>query len=490
MPLSEEQIQEYIDKEKEEAISRIEGELQSKGAGDEYYKFRTFLILNLKISDWEKLSSSPIEDIFSKYIRDMPIPTVINLFRRHPKQAAYFLHFFDNSKDARMKPKSYLPFLCQIIHKLPIQWVVRHLSYIENVRYSYQLLTSAFGSSIIIEPNQMETIQEQDEIWFQYRNISPAIPDISRNEAWEKMTYYRTAMRELIDFKLNVHLSSYIKLDKTEIVKRLLNDNSYSSLAKYKKSINEQIINFCKYYGIPLYSIIISSLLTKDWSIEQKLQIIKEYIKEPNEIRKAITSLKFHSNELEIIEKFAKKYSISFEPDPNKFIIDDKSFQRKKNIQKSPSSESLSENSFIELSKKMSFSSSDIKKELCIYGSLSQLANGEPNDPYKYANKLKNYRVFSDINGIYDLASIFNVIVKYEEFIDPYSRKHVFIQIFKADINNFVPLCSIFKFTDDELINMLCITDDFIDYAEFLIPTLIHNVQRSNCEIYLQYTFK
>ena len=49
MPLSEEQIQEYIDKEKEEAISRIEGELQSKGAGDEYYKFRTFLILNLKI---------------------------------------------------------------------------------------------------------------------------------------------------------------------------------------------------------------------------------------------------------------------------------------------------------------------------------------------------------------------------------------------------------------------------------------------------------
>ncbi|OHT05583.1 hypothetical protein TRFO_26660 [Tritrichomonas foetus] len=495
----------------EQCLERIEEVLKSPGSEDKYHLFRTFLLLypNGSTDDWKTFSSQSLFQSFSKVLDALPVCTVIIFCRRHFSELPYFLNFFDRSLAVQMQPKSYLPYLCHRINDLPIQWVVNHLLRISDIRYAYQFLTSTFTGGIIMNPNQCEIMNNQELIWQQYLKISGTRFDLSTlaqdrkgnensiTESWDKMTSYRSLMRQLIDFKLSISLSDFRRFDKNEFVKRQLSD--CSTPMRYLKLLRSAILGFAKSNSIDLEPIIISTLTHRDWPVHQKLAIIQEFIMDKENQQKAISLSTFKDeDELLKIREFAKSKNLKYEPLPDNYIeaIRNESYNR---LSLSRHGRSCSIE-FINTSCDSSLGIASgpevfrsslnlLKKKPTSSKSLAELANGSPNDPAEYMSKLKQYLNLREIAPIIALAK-YGIVVSYEQFSDVDSRKELLsILVQQRGPENLNLFCEILQLSDDDLIKILC-KDEYIHSGEFLMMNLIQYVNRTNSEIFLNYLKK
>ncbi|KAH0787043.1 hypothetical protein GPJ56_009041 [Histomonas meleagridis] len=513
----------------EPSLEEIEASLSTPDKKAEHHLFRTFLLLNPKGSskDWEEFKSVDLVQHLSRSIKTLPIFKILLLFRRHPSIMPFFLKSFDSIKELRSTPKSYLPFFEQMIVKLPIQWIVRHMLKIEDVRYAYHFLNVAFSDYITGDPNILDTRKHNDEIYEEYRKIVPQTAPMSFDEAWVKLLSLRSSMRELMDIKLKVSFASYERLAKPEFVKRLLNGSSCDSVERYTNTLKTQIIPFCTINNILIQPIITSTLAQKEWPVEQKLEIILKYIDQTDEKKNALRNITFTSeSEIQTIIEFAKRINVDFVPDPSRYIDTSKQKPKRQQQQRVGRSPSIgfanvgkpTERSplYLDLYRLSPKSTtSNVGHKLIIYTSLSQLGNGDPPFPDEYAKKLEHYTVFSDISSIYTLSKKFGVIVTYESFQLFEDKKKLFIELLelkalyyasklevygiKSEISDFDPmnvnetiqklintenlssgaypvlfeLCINYKINDKQL--LIQITDNLIKYKKKFI---LQNIDR------------
>lgn len=485
----------------DQSLQEIEESLKVRGSEEIFHKFRSFLFLNPngRASDWKIFNTQPVFVSFAKVLDALPVCTITILCRRHFSELPCFLHFFDSSPAVQMQPKSYLPYLCHKISNIPIQWVVHHILKISDIRYAYQFLTAAFKDGVTMNSNQYLTMEKQNKLWLQYLSISENTPDMSVRESWEKLTYYRSLMKQLLDFKLSISLSDFRRFDKKEFVKRQL--TCCNAPVRYGNLLRNSIISFARSNSIDLPQIIIPTLSHRDWPVPQKLSIIKEFIQDKEQLKKALTLMSFRSEEdLDAIRTFAKARGIHYEPLPDNYIeaMNNAPNKRLNLISRTRSCsigflDSASNDSYFE---SPGSTPSIFKSSLNLAGSLqtasrplAELANGSPEDPKEYVTKLKDFFNLKEIAPIVALAR-YGVVVSYEQYMNIESHK----EILKALIQNngyqhLTLFCEILNLTDDDIISTLC-TDKMASNGEFFIPIIIQYVRRSNTFTFISFIEK
>lgn len=485
------------------ALLEIDRTLINSNDSCQHHLFRTFLLIkpNGTPEEWEEFRKTPLPDSLAKAVKNLPIFTILMLFKRHKNEMPFFLKYFDTTRELRSNPKSYLPTLEAMIDELPIQWIVSHTLRIEDVRYAYHFLNTTFNNYIKLEPMILETRDKREAVYEQYKKLVPIKSPLSFDEAWKKMLLLRSSMRELMDIKLKVSFASYERLVKSEFVKRFLNYSSCEKVERYTVALKNQMIPFCTINNISIQPIIISTMAHKDWTVHQKLGVIQEFIFEPDQRKNALRSITFTSkNEIDEIESFAKKNKIDFEPDPSRYqdttVKKPQQKPQQRKISRSPSIgftnvDNPTERSplYLELYRLSPKSvSSGVSRRLAIFTSISQLANGEPNVPSEYADKLENYKILQEIEHIYILAKEFNIVVKYEDFLNADKMKQLFVSLLKMKgADSFKRLMEIFSITNDELMNVI---NNFKELFLSLASLIVEYVQRSNFGLFLNFMTK
>ena len=439
--------------------------------------FGTYQIIldsNIKIS-WATFSSQSLDDYLKTIINELPFSIVIVLFRRHPKQRYIFLRYFDTSPNILIHPKNYLSMLCHYVDCLPIQWIVHHIPRIHDIRYASLLCTTVLNNCTPILPAPYELLEENQKTWNNYRKIAPNVQDISYEDAWKKFYDIRSSIKELTEYKFDITLLEYINYSKNEILEKLLlKTPQYSRTCK----LLPQIAKLCRFHSIDLASIIIPTILSHhDWSIEQKLNIIRDFLSTHSDKRKALESLHpQNSKELQTIQDFANTQKIEYIPDPNiiiQAIIP--SASRLSIIHHSNSSEDLlspsipmknNEKSNTEFFSKPRRKSQDFSTKY-ESNSLYKIANGLPSNPEEYAIKLSPLKHMKEIKPIFLLAHEFKKVISYSDYHLPDGKKllleeflqtipkpdlHIGISIENKEFDSFI---NAIELSNDELLSII-----------------------------------
>ena len=483
----------------DDSLDKIEDMLKAPGSEEEYHLFRTFLLIhpNGSVDDWKVFSSSSIFSSFSKILDALPVCTLIILCRRHFSEIPYFLNFFDRSSAVQMQPKSYLPFLCHRIKEIPIQWVVNHILKVSDVRYAYQFLTAAFTNGIKISPNQLQVIEEKNRMWKQYLEIAQCSLEMNMNEAWNQMVRYRALMKQILDFKLSISLSDFRRFDKNEFITKQLND--CPTPLKFTRTLKTAIVGFCKANSIDLEPIIVKTVSHRDWTVQQKLSIVQEFVTDPENQKNALITMTFKNiDELELIRNFAKKKKIKYEPLPDNFI---------EAISNEPSSRlSLAKGRYSSIEFISSATDSDFAanqdvsrstanffikspKKSTASKSLGELANGKPDDPHEYISKLRPYLNLKEIAPLIALAK-YNIVVSYDQFSSIETRKEILKALVQEEgSTNIILFLEILQLSDDEIVSTLC-CDQFLKMGDAFVIELSRHINRANSHIYLDFVNK
>ena len=239
--------------------------------------------------------------------------------RRHPEELPYFLYFFDTSERMRKEPKLYVPYICQNVDRVPIQWIVHHVMQIKDVRYAYQLAMVVLANAVTVDRCQLELIREQKSIWERFRSLS-GCQDISYYDAWNLFIEIRVSMKVLSDFKLQIRLADYERVKKEEIAKKML--QGCATPQAFRSVLEANILQFCELRGIPVESVVIPTMVRKNWPVTAKLEILTDFVESPEAMARALSSFPYKlASELEILRDFAAKAKLEFVPDPNNYVV-------------------------------------------------------------------------------------------------------------------------------------------------------------------------
>lgn len=433
---------------------------------DDYQKYGTYNIFSSQYikSDFNDFKSLSLEQWLKSISNKIPVTQMIVICRRHPECMATFLRFFDTSKTAYLNPKIYLPILCQWVDMIPIQWVVHHILRIKDVRYAYQLSISTFSSYISISPNTLEEKSCKERIWKEYMKINPSVLYSTPEQSWNKLVQLRTAMKELIDLRMDIiKLSDYIRLDKKDVMKQLLlRDPNHQTLIRNIK----QIMPYCKAHNISLENLVMESVCRRNWDIEQKLSVVKQFISNSSKLTIALEKMSFRDqNELEKIREFATNNDIVFEPDPNLYVRAMISPIKKK-LARSNSFDDFVNQGITSPSKLSSMGRApsadviDLHSHIS-YGSLSSVANGDPPYPHLYAKKLSKFKDLKEIKPVFELAEKYDMVVSYDDYTNISIKKDIFDSLIRKrgfdEFDDFVTVLNI----DSEQIVDIIIKDDY-----------------------------
>ena len=396
-----------------------------------------------------------------------------------------------------MEPKTYLPYLCQRVDTLPIQWILHHLLVIRDVRYAYRLLSLAFGNAVTVNRKELDDIRYQNEVWERYKRITGSESNQTYEEAWNSMMSMRTAMKELIDFKLTVRLVDYNRLKKEELVTRLL--NTCTSAIKYEKLLRFQVGPYCKARNINVDQVVIATVARKEWNVAQKLEIVRNFVEDPVYVKKALDVMTFTTEaELAQIREFAEINTVNFDVDPNNYLMAIQSPQAKKRLGRSPSAE-FSElkdpegDMRVKLVKKTPSTNTFIKKpKLTCASTMSKLANGEPDNPQEYAEKLKKFSSLKEIKPIFELASNFGMVVAFDEFHETNKKRKLFVRLLKsAGLSEFDNVTDLMGFSPDDVIeSMLAEFEEMKECADMLLVHMSRFLRRANVDNFLDYLYR
>lgn len=489
--------QKTIDPESSESLQEYEDHLRNEATDEIVHLFRTYRLLypGGTVFEWHEFSTVDLADVFVKVVDKLTVPTILYLLRRHFDQLPFFLSLFDKSAKIQAQPKTYLPFLCHNVNLLPIQWIAHHILRIPDVRYAYQLLTNAFSSCIQHSSSPLEENERKAVIWMKIKEIVPSISDETPQIAWIRMTSFRTAIRELLDFKLTIRLAEYMRLDKKEFVKRML--QSATSAEKASKLLKHQILPYCNSNSIDSSQLIISTLMKKDWDVKKKLQIVFDYIQPAMFRKRAIEAMTFKSDEdLIKIKDVAGTFGINFEPDPHNFVTNSGQENSPSRFMGRSSSIEFLQNE-CKMPARMSLEASrksPSSLNFCKYNhfaastSLSSVADGTPNNPVEYANKLSKYKVLGEIKPIYSLATYFDTVIAYDKFIDPSLKRQLFKKLIKKfGYDRLDEITNTMVLTPDFVVESICADEQFYNSGSRLNQSLHKYVSRSNCDFYYMY---
>jgi len=444
---------------------------------------------------WEEFESADYEQELGRLLSVIPLSTVLALCRRNLNHLYIFLHYFDDSQIARTHPKMYLPYLCHIIYRVPVQWIILHVLKIIDVRYAFQLANSAFCHYFPVYGYSYEYFNVRESTWKKFISVSPGTMDISVHDAWNRLTYLRSSMRELMENNIEIRLCEYIKLDKMAFVQKLLHNST--SMTKYVKLLNSQIIPYCNSNRIQYEGLIVETIARKEWPVTQKLKVVHEYIYDLSNRISALEKMTFScEEELETIRKYASSNGLIFEPDPINYI---KCIESTKTVSivRSSSNDSFSPSELmgspcsVEKTRRApsytSFSGTEFLQPL----SISSIANGKPNNPTEYAKKLYRFRNLKEIGPIYQLAEKFSIVVCYSHIIDIATKGNLFVDVFlECGIGSFSELVSILELDPESIINHFCNNEKTLDYGIEIMPQLCLYLTRSNWPIFLSFITK
>ncbi|OHS94378.1 hypothetical protein TRFO_39442 [Tritrichomonas foetus] len=478
-----------------EALTQIENDLLSKKQFQEWHLFGTFQILFPKGTPekWEEFKSKPLTDTLSKCLPHMSPMIVFIIYRRHPELTAFFLHFLDQASILKINPRQYIPFLSFRIQYIPIQWIAFHATRIADLRFANNFVSQAFSAYLRHSPNCIEMLHRNDQIWRQFLDDIPDTPYEYPSEGWKKMLIYRTAIRELLFFKIEIKLTEYLRLDKNEYVKRMF--TTYDNPAKFRNLLKTQIIPFCEANAIDFTTFIVTIICKKDWAVQQKLLFVNEYLQTQTDIRMALESMTVQSEqELGKLQDYAKKKSIDFTPLPINVVpkITPSSsvpLMRSNSIEELPVvARQMAKPARLEMWRRSpSIDLSKVKK-FGEDGSIHTIANGEPKDPIEYANKLRSLKNLKEIKPIFELAENFNMVVAYDDYSMMWGKRLLFDKLItQFGHDRFDEICSTLHLSDDEIMDFVCSPIDYIFDANHLLPKLEKHVHESNVYLYFGY---
>ena len=454
---------------------------------EERVLFGTFSILHPQYfsQTFSEFKSIPLSQRLEKLLEDIPIHLSIILCRRHSDLLVYFLRFFNRSIKATKNPKIYLPFICQWINRIPIQWIVNHIQRILDVRYAYLLVASTFSNQTLIAPNSYQQSEELEKLWQKYRELVPTIPDCTAQEAWKKLVDLRTSIIELRDLKLTVPipLGEYLKYDKKGFMKNFL--LSCPNPSKLIASLKTYAIGYCQSNNINKDDLIIETVVRRDWEVRKKLEILKSFLQDQSKFTEALEQMTFQNEqELNEIKEYAKSRKLAFTTNPNNFIQSLMSPMSNK-LARSSSNENISADNVhlsspSKLIKCASLENIDMHSQI-YSSSVTTLANGTPLEPSAYAAKLTKYKDMDEIKPIYTLANVYGITVSYENYCDLETKKALFIDILKENgdlvFDKVVQLLNIDK---ESLVDLVCSTESFQKQVLTIVPHLYKYFTRTN----------
>lgn len=480
-------------------IDELETEIADSGDKELYRNFRSFRLLypNGSEEDWKSFCGKPLFEAFLAGIENVPVSTILILCRRHQTELPYFLDYFDKSPKIAREPKMYLPYLCQRVETLPIQWILQHLLVIHDVRYAYRLLSLAFGNAVTVNRNEVSLIRARNEVWEKYKKITGSEDSTTNEEAWNSMMSMRVAMKELIDFKLTVRLVDYNRLKKEELVTRLL--NTCTSAIKYEKLLRLQVGPYCQARNINIDQVVIATVPRKEWNVTQKLDIIKNFVEEPVHLKKSLDLMTFSTEaELAQIREFAEANGVILDVDPNNYLMAMNSPHSKKRLRRSPSAEfsdtkELEGNIRMNIARKAPSSSVFIKPpKISCANTMRKLANGEPDNPQEYAEKLRKFSSLREIKPIFELASNYGMVVAFDDYHEASNKRKLFVRLLKsAGLSEFDNVTELVQFSPDDVIeSMLAEFEEMMESADMLLVHMSRFLRRANVDNFLSYLYK
>lgn len=484
----------------ENELTQIENDLLSQEQYEKFHLLGTFQIIYPHGTKemWENFSKSDLALSLKEVLPQRPIKTFFIICRRHPELTPFFLDYFDHAKQNRIESKDYIYFLMHRVEYIPVQWIVFHVTNLPDLRYASHLVSSTFSGSLRHNPKCIEKLYMNNHFWREFIKNRPKLTFENTSSSWKKLLSLRSAIGEIINFRLPIKLMEFTRLDKKEYVKSLFAKTVTAS--ELRKTLKSTIIPFCEAHSIEISPIVVSVVPRKDWMVQEKLTFITEFVKSNKDKKKSLETMTvFSEQEFDRIKDFAKKNSIDFTPMPKNIV--------KKKPQTSSGfimrSNSIGEIPRAQTKLKPRSSYDNFKRSPSIDlssidnfdedGSLSSIANGEPADnPIEYANKLRRLRTMKDIKPIYDLADKFGIVVSYDEMNNNNNLIFGKIQLFdrllnQTEPNQFDEICSTLQLSNNEVIDIVCGSIDYICYADRIFEKLSKYVNQSTIFIYFQY---
>lgn len=465
-------------------------------APGELHKFRTFRLIYPEADEdrWRAFNAQDLGDALAEVIDTLPIAKILVLCRRHPEELGFFLWFFDKSPRMSNELKFYFPYICQNVHRVPIQWIVHHVVGLKDVRYAYQLTMYAFANAVTVNREQLDLVREQTNVWNSFKKRSGVKDDISYFDAWGKLIDLRVWMKELVDFKLQIRLVDYESLKKEEMAKKLL--LNCATPTKYKVLLMHDVGKFCCRQSIPLASVIIPTMPLKDWPVSKKLEIIVDFLEGRETLKQVLDSLVYKGDaELRLLKEFAAKNQIEFIPNPNNFVVPVQASQaarhsltRCPSVEFTQAGESKNSRIGLDMWKKSPSSANLIKKSVSnAPDTMAGLANGEPATPKEYAEKLAKFKEVSEIRPIYELASKHGMVVKLEDFLEIGNKRRILIQLLLSHASgDYGELREMLDMSVDDVVDTVAAELDALkELADPLIRYLSKHVTRGSVNAFL-----
>ena len=476
-------------------FTEIANDLIMRGEFNELHLLGTFQLVfkNPTLEMWENFKNKPLIESIAERLPNIHLSLAFVIFRRHPEATELFLQYIDHATAHQIKPILIIEFLSFRVNYIPIQWLVHHVTRISETRFAKVLVLETFKNSLKMSPRCIEELHMNDQYWRNYLNYFPGIQYEYPSHAWIKLLKYRTAIREILNFKFDIRLTEYLIINKSDYVKRII--TKCTTASKLRSIMRSQLIPFCEANSIDIVTFIISIVCKKDWNVQQKLTFVSNYIQDQNDIRAALEAMTVSSQmEFQKLQDYAKERSIDFTPKPT--ITPKLTPSASTPLMKSSSIESLPSLSKDPITKPVrlemwkrspSIDLSKVKKfeEEC---SVYSIANGEPNDPVEYAFKLRMLKNMKEIKPIFELAEKFNIVVSYDDFSMMWGKRQLFDKLISEfGDDRFDDICSTLQLSDDEILDFVCSPVDYVCHADKLVEKLEKHVHPSNVHSFFEY---
>ena len=443
---------------------------------------------------WDAFRSRPFREVMDEILPEKVSTVALVIFRRHPEHCAYFLSLFDNACNSRHSSILYVPFLCHRIAQIPVQWIVRHVTRFSDVRFSHQIVKEAF-SSLHNSSRPFEEAQERKRVWTEYMEITKQTENESERQAWKQMIEMRAAIRDLLDYKIDISLVEYMRLDKGEFVRRMI--AKCTTPARLRSLLKMQLVPFCEAHAVNFVPFLISDAVNKDWGVQQKLELVQEFITLNQDIKQALDAMTYEGDEVEKIQAFANRHEVSYVPDQKNNVKRAKPLPpmvRSCSIQsiRGPVVGSARELAQTTREPGMprrspSIDLSNVSRPVEA-GSITSICDGQPDDPVEYANKLNRYKNLKEFKPYFDLADIFGVVVSYTEYSTDWGKRQIFHDLLqKFGMDSFDEICFTLEMDPDNVVDRMCASDDFIDKFSDVIEKIEPYLRYTNVTVFVHY---
>lgn len=462
-------------------------------------------------SEWEDFRICNFEEKLEEVIPKISMQKVLVLCERHTDYLHIFLNFFANINQKQYPPKHFLPFLISIVPLLPIKWISKFALHIDDVRYTYLFLSAAFNSCVNVKPGILQLLQRNQDTWDKYVKRYKVEGSEHYVTIWQHLIEYRTASKELIDYKIEYKLADYLKCDKEEFMLKMIKQSD--SPVKFLKALKAQIIPYCQANQIDLESLIVKGIPKRTYDVPSKLKILSDYVSTTKLRSQFLSDMTYTSDEeLQQIKDYAKQNNLNYEPSPQ--VVEH--FENKPRTAfrarsgsiglmltnaraqtSGPAAARLEGNSSNIGPLKPPTRSDGWKRSPSIEldknkgggnNNYSIIADGKADTPEAYAERLHKFRNLKEIRPIFDLAETYAIIISYDDFREIQNRQKIFDKLIAQDgWDNFTTICQVLTLQPHDVFDHLNSTQKYDTQGKVILPKLFTITDRWNSNHFMKY---